>query len=38
MNPEDISLFDLRPPEKLQLVEDLRGNLAASLSAVPVHE
>lgn len=38
MNTDDISLFDLSPPEKLQLVEDLWDDLAASLSAVPVHE
>ena len=38
MNPENTSLFDLSPPEKLQLVEDLWDDLAASPSAVPVHE
>lgn len=38
MDPENISLFDLSPPEKLQLVEDLWDDLAASPSAVPVHE
>ena len=29
MKSEDISLFDLTPPEKLQLVEDLWDDLAA---------
>jgi putative addiction module component (TIGR02574 family) len=38
MNPDEISLFDLSPPEKLQLVEDLWDDLAASPSAVPVHD
>ena len=38
MNTDDISLFDLSPPEKLQLVEDLWDDLAASPSAVPVHD
>lgn len=32
------SLFDLSPPEKLQLVEDLWDDLAAVPSEVPVHE
>jgi putative addiction module component (TIGR02574 family) len=32
------SLFDLSPPEKLQLVEDLWDDLAATPSAVPIHE
>ena len=38
MNPNDISIFDLSPPEKLQLVEDLWDDLAATPSEVPVHE
>jgi putative addiction module component (TIGR02574 family) len=38
MNPTDISIFDLSPPEKLQLVEDLWDDLAATPSEVPVHE
>ncbi|MDY6830268.1 MAG: addiction module protein [Thermodesulfobacteriota bacterium] len=38
MNPDNTSLFDLSPPEKLQLVEDLWDDLAALPSAVPVHE
>jgi len=32
------SIFDLSPAEKLQLVEDLRDDLAADPSAVPVHD
>ncbi len=32
------SLFDLTPPEKLQLVEDLWDDLAAKPDDVPVHE
>ena len=32
------SLFDLTPAEKLQLVEDLWDDLAASPSEVPVHD
>jgi putative addiction module component (TIGR02574 family) len=38
MNSNDISIFDLSPPEKLQLVEDLWDDLAATPSEVPVHE
>ncbi len=38
MKPEDISIFDLSPPEKLQLVEDIWDDLAALPSTVPVHE
>jgi putative addiction module component (TIGR02574 family) len=38
MNINDVSIFDLSPPEKLQLVEDLWDELAALPSAVPVHE
>ena len=38
MNPSNISIFDLSPPEKLQLVEDLWDDLAATPSEVPVHE
>ena len=33
-----ISIFDLSPPEKLQLVEDLWDELAATPSEVPVYE
>jgi putative addiction module component (TIGR02574 family) len=36
MNTE--SLFDLSPPEKLQLVEDLWDDLAATPQDVPVQE
>ena len=38
MNSNDISIFDLSPPEKLQLVEDLWDDLAATPSEIPVHE
>jgi putative addiction module component (TIGR02574 family) len=32
------SLFELSPPEKLQLVEDLWDDLAAAPSEVPMYE
>ena len=32
------SVFDLSPSEKLQLVEDLWDDLAATPSDVPIHE
>lgn len=32
------SIFNLSPPEKLQLVEDLWDDLAASPETVPVHD
>ena len=32
------SVFDLSPAEKLQLVEDLRDDLAATPEAVPAHD
>jgi len=32
------SLFNLTPPEKLQLVEDLWDDLAADPSNVPIHD
>jgi putative addiction module component (TIGR02574 family) len=38
MGVDAISVFDLSPAEKLQLVEDLWDDLAASPSGVPVHE
>jgi putative addiction module component (TIGR02574 family) len=38
MNSNTVSIFDLSPPEKLQLVEDLWDDLAATPSEVPVHE
>lgn len=34
----NVSIFDLSPPEKLQLVQDLWDDLAATPSEVPVHE
>ena len=36
MNPKAVSVFDLTPSEKLQLVEDLWDDLAATPSNVPV--
>jgi putative addiction module component (TIGR02574 family) len=33
-----VSVFDLSPSEKLQLVEDLWDDLAAEPDAVPVHD
>ena len=38
MNPAIPSIFDLSPSEKLQLVEDLWDDLAATPEAVPVHD
>jgi len=38
MNLSNTSIFDLSPAEKLQLVEDLWDDLAATPSEVPVHE
>jgi putative addiction module component (TIGR02574 family) len=38
MNTNVGSLFDLSPPEKLQLVEDLWDDLAATPSEIPVHD
>ena len=38
MNPKLASVFDLSPAEKLQLVEDLWDDLAASPTAVPIHD
>ena len=38
MNLDTVSIFNLSPPEKLQLVEDLWDDLAATPSEVPVHE
>ena len=35
MSPNAVSVFDLSPAEKLQLVEDLWDDLAASPTAVP---
>lgn len=38
MNTTRTSVFDLSPSEKLQLVEDLWDDLAATSEAVPVHD
>lgn len=38
MNPTTTSIFDLSPSGKLQLVEDLWDDLAATPEAVPVHD
>ncbi len=38
MAPKASSVFDLGPMEKLQLVEDLWDDLAATPEAVPVYE
>ncbi len=38
MSETAVSIFDLSPPEKLQLVEDLWDDLAATPSEKPVHE
>jgi len=38
-NDETVSsIFDLSPSEKLQLVEDLWDDLAATQEAIPVHD
>jgi putative addiction module component (TIGR02574 family) len=38
MTLNHVSVFDLSPAEKLQLVEDLWDDLAANPAAVPVHD
>jgi putative addiction module component (TIGR02574 family) len=38
MTVTGISVFDLTPSEKLQLVEDLWDDLAANPETVPFHE
>lgn len=38
MNSATLSVYDLSPSEKLQLVEDLWDDLAASPEEVPVHD
>jgi len=38
MNSDVTSVFDLSPSEKLQLVEDLWDDLAATPEAVPVYD
>jgi len=37
-NMKSFSVFDLSPTEKLQLVEDLWDDLAATPESVPVHD
>jgi putative addiction module component (TIGR02574 family) len=38
MAPNAVSVFDLSAAEKLQLVEDLWDDLAATPSGIPVHD
>lgn len=38
MKVSSVSVFDLSPSEKLQLVEDLWDDLAATPEAIPVHD
>jgi putative addiction module component (TIGR02574 family) len=38
MTLNGVSVFDLSPSEKLQLVEDLWDDLAATPDTVPVHD
>lgn len=38
MSTDPQSIFNLSPPEKLQLVEDLWDDLAAVPAEVPVHD
>lgn len=38
MNSTNVSVFDLSPTEKLQLVEDLWDDLAADPNGVPLHD
>ena len=38
MTPPIVSVFDLSPSEKLQLVEDLWDDLAATPDDIPVHD
>jgi putative addiction module component (TIGR02574 family) len=38
MNPNTPSIFELSESEKLQLVQDLWDDLAATPDAVPVHD
>jgi putative addiction module component (TIGR02574 family) len=38
MSSELLPIFDLSPSEKLQLVEDLWDDLAATPEAVPIHD
>ena len=36
--PQTVSIFDLSPSEKLQLVQDLWDDIAATPEDVPIHE
>ena len=38
MRETNTSIFDLSPPEKLQLVQDLWDDLATAPSEIPIHE
>ena len=38
MTPHDDSIFGLTPSEKLQLVEDLWDDLAATPEDIPIHD
>jgi putative addiction module component (TIGR02574 family) len=38
MISDEGSVFDLSPSEKLQLVEDLWDDLAATTETIPIHE
>jgi putative addiction module component (TIGR02574 family) len=38
MTLNGVSVFDLSPSEKLQLVEDLWDDLAATPEAIPIHD
>ena len=38
VNPSAPTIFDLSPSEKLQLIEDLWDDLAATPESVPVHD
>jgi putative addiction module component (TIGR02574 family) len=38
MAVDETSIFDLSPAEKLQLVEDLWDDLAATPESIPVHD
>jgi len=38
MNSTTLSIFDLSPSEKLQLVQDLWDDLAAEPEEIPIHE
>ncbi len=38
MHPNPVSVFDLSPSEKLQLVEDLWDDLASVPEEIPIHD